>query len=76
MIVDDLWMPAICLAVSYAERNFGWTLLPAARTLAFRWRRLRNIPGRRLRGAGNVAVLRRPAARPDRRDWARFVPFT
>jgi predicted O-methyltransferase YrrM len=76
VIVDDLWMRAIRLAVSYAERNFGWELLPDAITRAFRWRRPRNLPGRRLRGAGAIAVLRRPAERPDRRDWDRFVPFT
>jgi len=37
VIVDDLWMPAIRLAVSYAERNLGWELLPAAMTRAFGW---------------------------------------
>ena len=76
VIVDDLWMPAIRLAVSYAERNLGWELLPAAMTHGFRWRRPRNLPGRRLRGAGDIAVLRRPEERPDWRDWQRFVPFT
>jgi predicted O-methyltransferase YrrM len=75
VIVDDLWMPPIRLAVSYAERNLGWELLPTAMTRAFNWRRFRNLPGRRLRGIGNIAVLRRPAERPDRRDWDRFVPF-
>lgn len=75
VIVDDLWLPAIRLAVSYAERNLGWELLPGAMTRAFRWRRLRNLPGRRLRGTGELAVLRRPEERPDWRDWQRFVPF-
>ncbi len=41
----------------------------------FRWRRLRDLPGRRLRGAGNVAVLRLPERKPARRDWSEFVPF-
>ncbi len=76
VIVDDLWIPAIRLAVSYVERNLGWELLPTAITHAFNWRRFRNLPGRRLRGVGDIAVLRRPAERPDRRDWDRFVPFT
>jgi predicted O-methyltransferase YrrM len=76
VIVDDLWMPAIRLAVSYVERNLRWELLPRAMTRAFRWRRLRNLPGRRLRGAGAVAVLRRPVERPERRSGAQFVPFT
>jgi predicted O-methyltransferase YrrM len=71
--VDDLWMPAIRLAVSYMQRNLDWELLPGAITRAFRWRRLRNLPGRRLRGSGNVAVLRRPAERPGRGEWSRFV---
>jgi predicted O-methyltransferase YrrM len=76
VIVDDLWMPPIRLAVSYVERNLGWELLPGAMTRAFTWRRFRNLPRRRLRGVGDIAVLRRPAERPDRRDWGRFVPFT
>jgi predicted O-methyltransferase YrrM len=76
VVVDDLWMMPVRLAVSYAERNLGWELLPAAMTRAFRWRRPRNLPGRRLRGTGELAVLRRPARRPDRADWDRFVPFT
>jgi predicted O-methyltransferase YrrM len=76
VIVDDLWMPAIRLAVSYVERNLGWGLLPGAMTRAFKWRRFRNLPGRRLRGVGDIAVLRRPAQRPDRGNWDRFVPFT
>jgi predicted O-methyltransferase YrrM len=75
VIVDDMWLPAIRLAVSYVERNLGWELLPGAMTRAFNWRRFRNLPGRRLRSVGDVAVLRRPAERPDRRDWDRFVPF-
>lgn len=76
VIVDDLWLPAIRLAVSYVERNLGWELLPAAMSRAFRWRRLRSIPGRRLRGTGDIAVLRRPADRPEWSDWERFVPFS
>lgn len=76
VVVDDMWMPAIRLAVSYVERNLGWELLPDAMTRAFRWRRPRKLPGRGLRGAGEIAVLRRPAERPDWRDWDRFVPFT
>lgn len=76
VVVDDMWMPAVRLAVSYVERNLGWVLMPDAMTRAFRWRRSRNLPGRRLRGTGDIAVLRRPAERPDWREWDRFVPFT
>ena len=75
VIVDDLWMPAIRHAVSYVERNLGWELLPDALTRGFSWRRIRSLPGRRLRGTGAIAVLRRPAERPDWRDWSRFVAF-
>jgi hypothetical protein len=71
-----MWMPSIRLAVSYVERNLGWELLPGALTRAFGWRRPRSLPGRRLRGSGEIAVLRRPAERPDWRQWDRFVPFT
>jgi predicted O-methyltransferase YrrM len=76
VIVDDLWIRAVRLAVSYVERNFGWELLPSAMTRAFRWRRPRNLPGRRLRGSGDVAVLRRPAERLDRPGLDSLVPFT
>ena len=76
LVVDDMWMPSIRLAVSYVERNLGWELLPGALTRAFEWRRPRSLPGRRLRGSGEIAVLRRPAERPDWRQWDRFVPFT
>jgi predicted O-methyltransferase YrrM len=76
VIADDLWIRAIRLAVSYAERNLGWQLLPEAMPRAFRWRRLRNLPGRRLRGSGNVAVLRRPAEAADRPGLDNLVPFT
>lgn len=75
VIVDDLWMPSIRHAVSYVERNLGWELVPEAMTRGFRWRRPRHLPGRRLRGTGNMAVLRLPAERPERRDWDEFVPF-
>jgi hypothetical protein len=34
------------------------------------------VDDRRLRGTGAIAVLRRPAERPDWRDWSRFVSFT
>lgn len=76
VLVDDLWMPSIRLAVSYVERNLGWELLPDAMSRGFRWKRVRDLPGRRLRGTGNVAVLRRPDERPSRSDWDRLVPFT
>jgi predicted O-methyltransferase YrrM len=76
VIVDDLWIRAIRLAVSFAERNMGWELQPGALTRSFRWRRLRNLPGRRLRGSGDIAVLRRPAERPEHQGLDCLVPFT
>jgi predicted O-methyltransferase YrrM len=75
VLVDDMWMPAIRTAVSYVERNLGWELLPGAIAGAFRWRRVRDLPGRRLRGTGSIAVLRRPERRAERSEWDRFVPF-
>lgn len=75
VIVDDLWMPAVRHAVSYVERNFDWTLLPDATDGASAWSRPRHVPGRRLRGRGDMAVLRLPEPRPHRRAWDGFVPF-
>jgi predicted O-methyltransferase YrrM len=75
IVVDDMGLTPVRLAVSYAERNLGWQLMPEGMPGAFRWRRVRTLPGRRLRGSGNVAVLRRPEQRPGRADWDRFVPF-
>jgi predicted O-methyltransferase YrrM len=68
--LDDLWMPSIRMAVSYAERNLGLTLEPEAIPNAFRWRR-RLTPGVP-RGRGNFAVLRTPLERPELR-WDGFV---
>ena len=72
IVLDDLWMPSIRMAVSYAERNLELTLEPGALPNGFRWsrRRLtRGIPG----GSGNFAVLRTPPQRPELR-WDQFVP--
>ncbi len=59
VVVDDMWMPAVRMAVAYAERNLGTTLEPSALPNGFRWRRRplsRGIP----RGTGEMAVLRLP----------------
>ena len=71
VVVDDMWMPAVRMAVAYAERNLGTTLETAALPGAFRWRRRRlsrGVPG----GTGEMAVLRLPAARPEF-GWDDFV---
>jgi predicted O-methyltransferase YrrM len=71
IVLDDLWMPSIRMAVSYAEKNLELTLDPDALPNAFRWRRrlTRGVP----RGSGNFAVLRTPLQRPELR-WDQFVP--
>lgn len=59
VVVDDMWMPAVRMAVAYAERNLGTTLEPSSLPNGFRWRRRplsRGIP----RGTGEMAVLRLP----------------
>jgi predicted O-methyltransferase YrrM len=72
VVVDDMWMPAVRMAVAYVERNLGATLKPDALPEGFRWRRRplsRGIPG----GTGDMAVLRLPSQRPELR-WDEFVP--
>jgi predicted O-methyltransferase YrrM len=72
VVVDDMWMPAVRVAVAYVERNLGATLEPDALPDGFRWRRRplsRGVPG----GTGDMAVLRLPSQRPELR-WDEFVP--
>ncbi len=72
VLVDDMWMPAVRMAVAYVERNLGATLESGAMPGGFRWRRRplsRGVPS----GTGEVAVLRLPAVRPELR-WDEFVP--
>jgi predicted O-methyltransferase YrrM len=72
VVVDDMWMPAVRLAVAYVERNLGVTLEPEALPNGFRWRRRplsRGVPS----GTGDPAVLRLPSERPTPR-WDEFVP--
>jgi predicted O-methyltransferase YrrM len=72
VVVDDMWMPSVRTAVAYVERNLGAALERDALPDAFRW------TGRRLRrrgppsGAGDMAVLRLPAERPEL-SWDEFV---
>jgi predicted O-methyltransferase YrrM len=71
VVVDDMWMPAVRMAVAYAERNLGTTLETSALPDGFRWRRRRlsrGVPG----GTGEMAVLRLPAESPELR-WDDFV---
>ena len=75
IVVDDMWMPAVRLAVAYVERNLGATLVPDALPDGFRWRRRRPLERGVPRGRGGMAVLRMPAERPEP-EWDDFVaPF-
>jgi predicted O-methyltransferase YrrM len=75
IVVDDMWMPAVRLAVAYVERNLGATLVPDALPDAFRWRRPRPLARGVPRGRGAMAVLRMAAERPALK-WDGFVaPF-
>lgn len=72
VVVDDMWMPAVRMAVAYVEKNLGVTSEPDALPNGFRWRRRplsRGVPG----GSGDTAVLRLPSERPTLR-WDEFVP--
>ncbi len=72
VVVDDMWMPAVRLAVRYVEKNLGVMVEPDALPSGFRWRRRplsRGIPS----GTGDMAVLRLPSERPKPR-WDEFVP--
>ena len=73
VVVDDMWMPAVRLAVAYVERNLRARLVPDALPDAFRWRRRRPFERGVPRGHGETAVLRLPARRP-RLGWDEFVP--
>ena len=76
IVVDDVWMPAVRLAVSYFVNNFGLEVEPVALagapytgTPAIGWQKIRpGTPGARM------AVLRTPLVPPKRR-WDHFVPF-
>jgi len=67
VVVDDMWLPAVRVAVAYCERNLGLELQPEG----FRWRRRRLRRGVR-DGTGDTAVLRLPSSRPELR-WDQFV---
>src|SRR4051812_30692453 len=71
VVVDDMWLPAVRVAVAYCERNLGLELEPEALPDGFRWRRRRGrgVPA----GSGDTAVLRLPSSRPELR-WDQFVP--
>jgi predicted O-methyltransferase YrrM len=72
VVVDDMWMPAVRMAVAYVEKNLAVTLEPDALANAFRWRR--RLPSRGVpSGTGDMAVLRLPEERPALR-WDEFVP--
>jgi predicted O-methyltransferase YrrM len=71
IVTDDLWLPAIRMAVSYLERNLGYEVEPDAFPGAYRHRRS-IFPARRW--AGRVAVLRKPQHRRER-DWDDYQGF-
>jgi predicted O-methyltransferase YrrM len=73
VVVDDMWMPAVRLAVAYVERNLDVRLVLDALPDAFRWRRRRPFERGVPKGRGEVAVLRLPSTRPDL-AWDAFVP--
>ena len=74
IVIDDMWMPAVRLAVSYAERNMDLELAPGLLPGAFTWGRRgplsRGVPS----GSGRVAALRTPAE-PAPKPWDGFVQF-
>jgi predicted O-methyltransferase YrrM len=73
ILVDDMWMPAVRLAVAYFEANLELELLTDACEGAFTWSRRR--PRRGVRGgSGRMAVLRMPDPVPDR-PWDHFAEF-
>jgi predicted O-methyltransferase YrrM len=75
IVVDDVWMPAIRLAIAYFETNLGLELIPDAAPNAFAWARKprwsrASVPN----GTGELAVLRRPTVER-KRDWDDFRLF-
>jgi predicted O-methyltransferase YrrM len=73
IVVDDMWMPAVRMAVAFFQSNVELELLPDAFPGAFRW--TRRAPWRKVRsGIGHTAVLRKPAHYLDRPE-DHFVPF-
>ena len=72
VVVDDMWLPAVRVAVAYCERNLGLDLEPDGLPDGFRWGRRglgRGVP----KGSGDTAVLRLPRSPPELR-WDEFVP--
>ena len=73
ILMDDMWMPAVRLAVAFFEANLELELLTDAYNGAFTWNRRR--PRRGVRGgSGRMAVLRVPDPVPDR-PWDHFAEF-
>jgi predicted O-methyltransferase YrrM len=74
IVVDDMWMPAVRLAVAYVGRNLDMTLEPDALPGAFTWARRSSLRRGVPEGSGGMAVLRTPADPPPR-PWDRFDRF-
>jgi predicted O-methyltransferase YrrM len=74
IVVDDMWMPAVRLAVSYVEKNLDLELEPDALPNGFSWGRRSRLSRGVPRGSGDLAVLRNPVDPPPR-PWDRFEPF-
>lgn len=75
IVVDDVWLPAVRLAVAHFVTNFGLIpepVAPAGRAFTAeprRWRHEVKAPPK-----ARMAVLRRPSVMP-KRTWDHFVPF-
>ena len=74
IVVDDMWMPAVRLAVAYVERNLDLMVEADALPRAFSWRRASKLRRGVPEGTGVMAVLRVPTEPPPR-PWDRFEPF-
>jgi predicted O-methyltransferase YrrM len=74
IVVDDMWMPAVRLAVAYVEHNLDHSLEPDAVPRGFSWRRRSMLRRAVPEGTGDMAVLRVPTNPPERR-WDRFERF-
>jgi predicted O-methyltransferase YrrM len=74
VVVDDAWLQAVRLTVSFFERNLGYELRDGVMPGGFAWRRRRNPLRRGRAWRGSVAVLQKPL-HPPPRDWRSFEPF-
>ena len=74
IVVDDMWMPAVRMAVSFFIRNIDAELVSDALPGGFAWKRRRPFSTGAPPGRGDTAVLRMPPEHVER-PWDHFVPF-